>query len=96
MRRVGATSRSNARLGHGVANTRELFRWFEAVLTGAPQPRDAVVVELGDDGEEAVRHTLELAWPVRIKVATLTADVMFDVDELELAAERWSARPLPP
>lgn len=93
--RPGHAFRSNAILRHGVANTRELFRWFEAVLEGLPMPRTVVLVELGDDGEALVTHTLEAAWPVRIRVATLTADVLFDVDELELATGRWSAGPAP-
>lgn len=85
-------NRTQARLLRGLANTRELFGWFQEVLDGEPQPRRAEVVELGDDGEERVRHLLEDAWPVRIKVATLTSETLFDVEELALRVTSWKTR----
>lgn len=79
----------NARLRHGVANTRELFRWFSSVLEGQPQARSGAVVEVDDQGEERFRHEFDDAWPVRIRVADLGPEVESELAEVELVVERW-------
>ncbi len=82
--------RTHARLFDGVANTRELSVWLGRSLSGTPEPRDVGLVELDDDGRPVARHLFAGAWPVRLRLATLSGDQLFSVEELELAVERWT------
>lgn len=92
----GLSSRTHARLRRGLANTRELYQWFGGVLRGEPDRRPGAIVLAGEDGEELSRWDFDAAFPVRLRMATLTEDTLFEVDELELAVEGWRRHEEPP
>lgn len=96
LRPEGPVVRTHARLFAGVANTRELFGWFSKVLAGTPERRRVELVERDEEGRAVARHVFVGAWPVRLRLATLTPEQLFEVEELELAVERWTREPAVP
>ena len=82
----GRAKFGNVTLKGGVANSIDLWNWFQGVATGRVERRDVSVVMYRQNSEEAMRWTLRSAYPVRWQGPEFTAgDTNVSVHSLELA-----------
>jgi len=85
---IGEVSYENIRLRTGLDNNRELFDWWQTVVTGAPARKNMSVVLLSSSGQEVARWNVSEGVPVRYEVSNLDAqdsDVVYEL--LEIAHE---------
>ena len=85
---IGEVSYENIRLRTGIDNDRELFDWWQTVVTGTPTRKSMSVVLLSGSGQEVARWNVSEAVPVRYEVSGLDArdpDVVYEL--LEIAHE---------
>lgn len=87
--RAGQVTFATVILKRGMTSTRDLWKWFELVSTGAYAYRLAAIVTLFDTaGQGVLAWRLDKALPIKFKAADLNAkgtDV--GVEELHLAHE---------
>ena len=82
----GRAKFGNVTLKGGVANTIDLWAWFQSVATGKVERRDVSVVMYRQNSEEAMRWNLRAAYPVKWQGPDFTAgDTNVSVHSLELA-----------
>ena len=82
----GRAKFGNVTLKGGVANTIDLWNWFQRVATGHVDRRDVSVVMYLQNSEEAMRWNLRSAYPVKWQGPDFTAgDTNVSVHSLELA-----------
>ena len=82
----GRTKFGNVTLKSGVANSMELWEWFQRVATGRGERRDVSVVMYRQNSEEAMRWNLRAAYPVKWQgPAFIAGDTNASVHSLELA-----------
>jgi phage tail-like protein len=85
---IGEVSYENIRLRAGLDDDRELFDWWQTVVTGTPARKNMSVVLLSGSGQEVARWNVSEAVPVRYEVSGLHAresDVVCEL--LEIAHE---------
>lgn len=84
----GLVKYANVTLKRGLTDSRDLYNWWRAVVSGKPDRRAAAIVLLDRERNEVRRWTLREAWPVRYAISTLDAGVSgIAVETLELAHE---------
>jgi phage tail-like protein len=87
----GATKHSNLSLKRGFTSDKQLFGWFEDVMTGRTEKirKNVSVVQLDMAGKEVMRWNLFQAFPVKYTAASYNAKASeLAIETLELAYER--------
>jgi phage tail-like protein len=85
---VGLTKYSNLVLKRGVANSPDLWSWFDAVRHGSLDRRTVVVTLLNEERNPVVVWRLQRCLPIKYVGPTLNADSSdVAIEEMELAVE---------
>lgn len=91
----GKTKYSNLTLKRGLTDDDQLWKWYEAVMNGKPDPirRTISVVQLDMSGQECIRWDLFQAFPVKYTAPTFAAlGNELSIETLEVAYERIERR----
>lgn len=84
----GLVRYGNLTLSRGLTDSRDLYEWWNAVVSGKPDRRAAAIILLDGERNPVRRWTLSAAWPVRYALSTLDAGASaVAVETLELAHE---------
>jgi phage tail-like protein len=87
----GQTKHSNLTLKRGYTTDKQLFEWYESVMSGRTENirRNIAIVQLDMAGNEMFRWNLYAAFPVKYTAASLNAKGNeLSIETLEVAYER--------
>lgn len=84
----GLAKYANVVLSRGLTDSRDLYDWWNAIVSGKADRRAASIVLLDAERNPVRRWTLRAAWPARYAVSALDAATSgVVVETLELAHE---------
>jgi phage tail-like protein len=84
----GIVKYANVTLKRGLTESRDLYGWWDAVVSGKPDRRAVAIVLLDRARTPVRRWLLREAWPVRYAISSLDAGTSaVAVETLELAHE---------
>ncbi len=84
----GLAKYANVVLSRGLTDSRHLYDWWNAIVSGKADRRAAIIVLLDGERNPVRRWRLHEAWPARYAVSTLDASSSgVVVETLELAHE---------
>lgn len=84
----GLVRYANVILSRGLTDSRDLYEWWNAIVSGKADRRAAAIVLLDSERNPVRRWNLRAAWPARYAVSALdaaTSDLV--IETLELAHE---------